>query len=82
MTRTNFHGTEDVKPLKFDFIILLLFPTECLTIPSRKHAYLNILKILPPKNDNFQIKHSDMFHISAQNRDSGYWLKLPHRGVF
>ena len=27
----------------------------------RKHAYSNILKILPPKNENFQIKNSDIF---------------------
>ena len=33
----------------------------------RKHAYSNILKFLPPKNENFQIKNSDIFHISAQN---------------
>ena len=38
-------------------------------IALRKHAYSNILKNLPPKNDNFQIKNSDMFHISAQNID-------------
>ena len=25
-------------------------------VPLRKHAYSNILKILPPKNENFQIK--------------------------
>ena len=35
----------------------------------RKHAYSNTLKILPPKNENFQIKNSDIFHISAQNID-------------
>ena len=35
----------------------------------RKHAYSNILKILPPKNENFQIKNSNIFHISAQNID-------------
>ena len=29
---------------------------------------------------NFQIKHSDIFHISAQNIDCGYSLKPPHRG--
>ena len=29
--------------------------------PLRKHAYSNILKILPPKNENFQIKNSDIF---------------------
>ena len=27
----------------------------------RKHAYSNILKILPPKDENFQIKNSDIF---------------------
>ena len=29
----------------------------------RKHAYSNILKILPPKNENFQIKKSDIIFI-------------------
>ena len=46
----------------------------------RKHAYSNILKILPPKNENFQIKISDIFHISAQNIDCGYSLEPPRRG--
>ena len=46
----------------------------------RKHAYSNILKILPPKNENFQIKNSDIFHISAQNKDCGYSLEPPRRG--
>ena len=27
----------------------------------RKLAYSNILKILPPKHENFQIKNSDIF---------------------
>ena len=35
----------------------------------RKHAYSNILKILQPKKENFQIKKSDIFHIPAQNID-------------
>ena len=43
----------------------------------RKHAYLNILKIFPQKNENFQIKISDIFHISAQNTDFGYSLEPP-----
>ena len=34
------------------------------------------MKILPSKNENFQIKNSDMFHISAQNIDCGYSLEL------
>ena len=32
---------------------------RCKTL--RKNAYLNLLKILPPKNENFQMKNSDMF---------------------
>ena len=46
----------------------------------RKHAYSNILKNLPPKNENFQIKNSDILHISAQNTDCGYALEPPRRG--
>ena len=46
----------------------------------RKHAYSNILKIWPPKNENFQIKVFDIFHISAQNIDCGYSLEPPRRG--
>ena len=46
----------------------------------QKHAYSNILKIFPPKNENFQIKISDIFHISAQNIDCGYSLEPPRRG--
>ena len=48
----------------------------------RKHAYSNILKILPQKkNENFQIKNSDIFYISAQNIDCGYSLEYP-RSMF
>ena len=46
----------------------------------RKHAYSIMLKILPPKNENFQLKHSDIFHISDQNIDCGYSLEPPRRG--
>ena len=46
----------------------------------RKHAYSNILKILPSKNENFQIKNSDIFHISAQSIDCGYSLEPPRQG--
>ena len=38
------------------------------------------MKILPPKTENFQIKNSDIFHISAQNIDCGYSLEPPRRG--
>ena len=55
-----------------------------LLVPSslRKHAYSNILKLLQTKKENFQIKNSDIFHISAQNIDCGYSLKPPYRGGF
>ena len=46
----------------------------------RKHAYSNILTILPPKNENFQMKNSDIFLISAQNIDCGCSLEPPRRG--
>ena len=35
--------------------------------PFRTQAYSNILKILLAKYENFQIKKSDSYHISAQN---------------
>ena len=57
---------------------LLTVPVDHL--PLRKHAYSTILEILPPKNENFQIKISDIFHISAQNIDCGYSLEPPRRG--
>ena len=41
------------------------------SLSLRKHTYSNILKILKPKKDNFQIKTFDIFHISAQNIDCG-----------
>ena len=37
-------------------------------------------KFSPPKTENFQIKISDIFHISAQNIDCGYTLEPPRRG--
>ena len=46
----------------------------------RKRAFSNKLKILSPKNENFQMKNSDIFHISAQNIDCGYSLEPPRRG--
>ena len=46
----------------------------------RKHAYSNILQILSLKNENFQMKNSDNFQVSAQNIDCGYTLEPPRRG--
>ena len=53
---------------------------EQVYLSLRKHAYLNILKISSPKTENFQIKNSDIFHISAPNIDCGYSLEPPRRG--
>ena len=46
----------------------------------RKHAYSNVSKISPPKTENFQIKNSDVFHISPQNMDCGYSSEPPQQG--
>ena len=48
----------------------------------QKHAYSYILKILQSKKENFQIKNSDVFHISAQNIDCGYSLEPPRQGGY
>ena len=48
----------------------------------RKHSYSNILNILLQRKENFQIKHSDIFHISAQKIDCMYSLELPRRGGY
>ena len=37
-------------------------------------------KFYNQKRENFQIKKSDIFHISAQNIDYGYSLEPPRRG--
>ena len=41
----------------------------------RKHAYSNILKILPLNNEKNSDQNSDIFHISAQNIDCGFSLE-------
>ena len=47
----------------------------------RKHAYLNLLKILQPKKGKFSDKKkSDIFHISSQNINYGYSLEPPRLG--
>ena len=47
----------------------------------RKPAYSNILKIVPPKNEIFQIKNSDIFLISAQNIDCGYIFHISAQNI-
>ena len=50
------------------------------SLSLRKHAYSNILKILPSKNENFQIKNFYILHTPVQNIDCGYSLEPPRRG--
>ena len=63
----------------FNILFCSLFLKDAI-FPLRKHAYSNKLKILPPKNENVQIKNSDIFHISDQNVDCWYSLEPPRRG--
>ena len=55
------------------------WPKLAKLVPLRKHAYSNIMRILPPKNENFQMKNSDIFLIYAQNIDCRYSLELLRR---
>ena len=41
---------------------------------------MNILKILQPKKENFQVNNSDIFHIPVQNIGCGYSLEPPQQG--
>ena len=55
--------------------------TEIMGNSLQKQAYLNTLKMLSPKYENFQIKNSDIFFcMSAQNIDCRYSLETPRRG--
>ena len=65
----------DLVHFHFCFVKIYIYETAL-----RKHAYSNILKISSPKTENFPIKTSDFFHISAQNIDCGYSLEPPRRG--
>ena len=73
----NFIGTQKNEPSVFD--VLLYYKRNKKSL-SWKHAYSNILKILPTENENFQIRNSDIFFIPAQNIDCGYSLEPPQWG--
>ena len=45
-----------------------------------KTCLFKFIENFTTKNENFQIKISDIFHISAQNIDCGYSLEPPRRG--
>ena len=52
----------------------------CFSHSLRKHAYSNILKIWPPKTENFQIKILILFLFLLKTIDCGYSLELPRQG--
>ena len=64
-------GTSCERNSSYSFVPIVLKLCMCFFhgMTLRKQAYSYILKILPPKNENFQIKNSDIFHVSAQNID-------------
>ena len=53
--------------------------TPFLLCITKTHLF-QYIEISSPKTENFQIKNSDIFHISAQNIDCGYSLEPPRRG--
>ena len=64
-------------PKLYNFSTIYFFYYQYYTIT--KTCYSTILKILPPKDENVQIKTSDILHMSAQNIDCGYSLEPHHR---
>ena len=52
----------------------------CLTIHYENTPIKIYRKNSSPKTEDFQIKISDIFHVSAQNIDCGYSLEPPRRG--
>ena len=53
---------------------------HCIVKPITKTRLFKYIEHSSPKTENFQIKNSDIFHISAQNIDCGYSLEPPWRG--
>ena len=47
---------------------------------TKTYLFKNTGNFTTKKNENYQIKNSDIFHISAQNIDCGYLLEPPRRG--
>ena len=77
------HPLDKIKSIRSCYIVIWITASE--KVPSNmcnitKTCLSNILKILPPKNENFQIKNSDILHISAQNIDCGYTLEPAQLG--
>ena len=61
------------------YVPKICFRLKC-SIPLQKHAYSNILKLLPPKNENFQIKTLIFFIFLLKDIDCVYSWAPPRRG--
>ena len=59
-----------------DFFEIELLTIGPITVSLRKHAYAKYIENFTAKNWKFSDKNSDIFHISAQNIDCGYSLRL------
>ena len=70
-----------VQRISFFFCLPLCFNAyKACSNTLRKQVYSKILKISPPKTENFQLVILIFFHISAQDIDCGYSLEPPRRG--
>ena len=70
-----------MKPsLRFSFLCLLLFPKTIFKIFITKTSLFKYIENFTTKKGKFSDKNSDIFQISAQNKDCGYPLEPPRRG--
>ena len=57
--------------------MMIIRELHFLKLSLQKHTFSNILRILPPKNEKFQMKNSSSFQIPVKKIDCGYSLELP-----
>ena len=62
------------------YVVFVLLFAPYLSFSLQKQAYSNILKISPPKTENFQIRNSDVFSYSCSKHRLWYSLEPPCRG--
>ena len=70
----------ELELIQFKDYKIVIKGVAILNILLWKHAYSGILRILPPKNENCQMKNSGSLHISAQTIDCKYLLEPARRG--
>ena len=65
----------------FEGIFRLTRPLDCIKSTTTHYLFSYTETFTTKeKNGNFQIKNSDIFHVSAQNIDCRYSLEPPRRG--